>query len=153
MLNIVLLASQEGRSRTKLRITARGRIVTASIAIKSLRKAIMTIRTNGIGDCVALIQGKLASGCRCRSRLRADRSGKGAKGGGMNEGADVWHALAANSWVLATLPDASLAGRRPGVSSVNHTWRSLKNPRRWIPTALPNDRVRATADTRELHFD
>jgi hypothetical protein len=45
-----------------LRIKVSGRTVSASIAAKSLRKVVATIRENGVGYCVALIQGKLGPG-------------------------------------------------------------------------------------------
>jgi hypothetical protein len=50
-----------GQPRVALRVNAGGRVVSAEVASKSLRKAISLIRETGADGCVVLLQGKLAA--------------------------------------------------------------------------------------------
>jgi hypothetical protein len=54
----------DGVARTTLRIAVGGRVLTADLAMKSVRRAISTIRKFGVENVSALIQGKLGPGDR-----------------------------------------------------------------------------------------
>ena len=56
---VAALAPPDGQPRATLRVNVGGRVVSADIAAKSLRKAIALIRETGADGCVALLQGKL----------------------------------------------------------------------------------------------
>jgi hypothetical protein len=56
---IAALRAPEGQPRTRLQVRAGGRMVTADVNSKSVRKAIATIREYGPDGCVLMLQGKL----------------------------------------------------------------------------------------------
>ncbi len=56
---IAALAAPDGQPRVVLRVNVGGRVVTAEVTSKSLRKAIAVVRETGADGCFALLQGKL----------------------------------------------------------------------------------------------
>jgi hypothetical protein len=56
---VAALPTPEGQARIKLSISCDGKIYTADIAMKSLRKCKATIAANGVENVFTLLQGKL----------------------------------------------------------------------------------------------
>jgi hypothetical protein len=56
---VVALPSSHGQERVKLAIACEGKLYSADIATKSLRKAKSTISANGTENVFAMVQGKL----------------------------------------------------------------------------------------------
>jgi hypothetical protein len=56
---VAILPTQDGQARSDLIIDCEGKIFTASVATKSLRKAKVTIATNGAANVFVMVQGRL----------------------------------------------------------------------------------------------
>ena len=56
---VAALPDPGGQARSQLAITCEGKVYTADIATKSLRKAKSTISANGTENVFAMVQGKL----------------------------------------------------------------------------------------------
>lgn len=59
---LAVAAPHGGRARVPLRISLQGRVVTADVAAKSVRKAQAAIRQRGADGVALLLQGRLADG-------------------------------------------------------------------------------------------